>query len=80
MAPSTPSFRCSESKDDGYQVAVTGPSTQRYPLPQEVLELPEAVVYDHPTPIASLLRPTLDALWNARGPNFKEDGSWAQRR
>ena len=57
---------------------------ERYPIGQEVVMLPEVVVYDYSVPIQPALRPSLDVVWNAcgypRSPNFAADGSWAPQR
>ena len=51
---------------------------------RDVLMLPEIVVEDLSTPVAQLLKPTLDLVWNACGfpssPYFDEAGKWIGRR
>lgn len=55
-------------------------STDRMPLSEDVLLLPETVFPDFDMPIATALKPALDVMWNAfdheRSPNFASDGTW----
>jgi len=53
-------------------------------IDRDVLMLPEIVVEDLSTPVAPLLKPTLDLVWNACGfpssPYFDAAGKWIGRR
>ncbi len=55
-------------------------STDRVPLSEDVLPLPETVFPEFDMRVDAALRPALDVLWNAfdheRSPNFAPDGSW----
>jgi hypothetical protein len=47
---------------------------------RDVLPLPECVVEDFNAPVANMLRPAFDALYQAAGsprsPNYDEHGNW----
>ena len=55
----------------------------RYPIRDEVLLLPEAVVETYDLTPVALLRPTFDLVWNAcgypRSENFDTNGDWKPR-
>jgi hypothetical protein len=54
------------------------------PIDRDLLMLPGILVDDLATPVAPLLKPTLDMVWNACGyaasPHFDEAGNWIGRR
>jgi hypothetical protein len=54
--------------------------SNNYQIDRNVLHLPEVVVEDYGSDVASLLRPTFDALWQACGLegslNYDTDGIW----
>ena len=58
-------------------------STTSGEIDRDVLMLPEIVVEDLSTPVAPLLRPTLNLVWNACGflssPHFDDAGNWKGR-
>ena len=58
-------------------------STDRIPLSEKALSLPEAFFDSFDDPTAPTLRPSVDVLWNAfgheRSPNFADDGTWRPR-
>ena len=55
-----------------------------YPIQEENLVLPETIVHEFSTPVAKVLKPMFDLVWNACGypssTNFDADGNWVRRR
>jgi hypothetical protein len=55
-----------------------------YPIKENILVLPEAMVEDLSTPVGKILKPIFDLVWNACGhaasQNFDAEGNWVNRR
>lgn len=65
------------------QMRVPLPGVRRPQFDQDRVPLPEVVRYDLLGPPDAMLRPLLDALWNAAGeprsPHYQPDGRWLHR-
>lgn len=69
----------------GFQFVVNHRHTRLHPTPidRDVIVLPDVLIEELKCDVPAILRPVLDALWNASGfpgsPHFDEDGNWDQR-
>jgi hypothetical protein len=58
-------------------------SESGYPIAPDTIALPESIVGDLSTPIAKILKPMFDLVWNACGfpgsENFDSEGNWINR-
>src|SRR5439155_10803820 len=69
----------------GYTMGVPGfPDWRQRRIDRQELLVPEAVIEDLHTDADRILRPALDAVWNACGfegsPNFDKSGRWTHPR